>query len=161
VHRGRFEIEASGAANDVFRRCGLMKNPHSAIDPELLRLPDGLGRVARDKVYDHRQIIRYPRFVNRMPLDWIATACKLKGRAVHVALAIWDLSSLSKSSRVRLTKRQLGIFGVQRHSAYRALKQLEQASLITVERRNGRAPVVTIAGRYYFRPPSINSHVRG
>jgi hypothetical protein len=120
------------------------------INPEELRFSDDSGGFSQGKPHGNRQVIRYPRFVNRMPIEWIATACNLKGRAVHVALAIWDLSSLSKSRQVRLTKKQLRIFCVQRHSAYRALKELERAGLITVERKSGRAPQVTIDNRFFL-----------
>jgi len=68
-----------------------------------------------------------------------------------VALAIWDLSSLTKSRTVALAARHRDVFGVKRHSANRALRELEQAGLVTVERKIGRAPRVTIDKKFFPR----------
>ncbi len=61
------------------------------IDAERLKLRN--GAVITDisgKPDKRRPVIRqYPRFIASMPLEWIATACRLGGKAVHVALAIW------------------------------------------------------------------------
>jgi hypothetical protein len=114
------------------------------IDTESLRLPSGEAARLSNELHNSRPVVRYPRFVSSMPLEWVAAACKLPGKAVQVALAIWDLKSLNRSPKVLLTQKQLEIFGVLRHAAYRALRQLEAARLVIVERKSGRAPRVTV-----------------
>ena len=84
-----------------------------------------------------------------MPFGWVTSACALPGRSLHVALAIWDLVSLNKSPTIALTQKHLALFSVKRHTAYRALKHLEKAGLVTVERKPGRAPRVTVDKRYF------------
>ena len=79
-----------------------------------------------------------------IPLDWIEVAAKLPGKALHVALAIRYLAGMNKLNPFRLTHRTLMIFWVSRHAAYRALKALEEAGLINVERRPGKNPVITV-----------------
>lgn len=121
----------------------------SAINPESLKLPGREVFPLFSTLQNSRRVVQYSKFISTMPLEWATTACKLHGKAIHVALAIWLLSSLSKSQSIRLAQKQLETFGVSRYSAYRALRQLERAGLITVERKNGRAPRVTIADRLF------------
>ena len=77
-------------------------------------------------------------------LDWLVAAAKLPGKSLHVAIALSFLSGLTKSKSVRLTHATLDLFGVSRHSSYRALSQLESRGLVSVTRHPGRAPVVRL-----------------
>ena len=79
-----------------------------------------------------------------IPLDWLCKAAQLPGKSLQVALAIWFLSGLSNSATVRLGNSVLCEMGVDRHSKKRALTQLTNAQLISVQRSSGQAPVVTI-----------------
>jgi hypothetical protein len=55
-----------------------------------------------------------------------------------------------KKTRVVPVSNIIGLqFGLDRNAKYRALEWLENANLILVERRAGRAPIVTI-----LEPPS-------
>lgn len=79
-----------------------------------------------------------------IPFDWLARANTLPGKAGPVGLALWFLSGLRCSTTVQLTY-QVGILaGCRRQAIYEALKQLEQDGLITVIRRPGARPIVTI-----------------
>ena len=77
-----------------------------------------------------------------LQLEWIATAARLRGSALSVGIRLWFLAGLNRSSTVTLAG--MAEFGVTRWSAQRALKDLEQAGLVAVERRAGRKPIVTI-----------------
>ena len=79
-----------------------------------------------------------------IPLTWLIQAGLLPGKSLHIGIALWFLSGLQKSKQVSLTRSVLEMFGVRRHSAYRALKLLESSSLVEVKRQAGRSPVVTI-----------------
>lgn len=86
-----------------------------------------------------------------VPLAWLASASRLPGKSLHVALALWCLSGLMHTQRVQLTNVCSSHFGLDRCSKYRAIRWLEQAGLITVDRHVGRAPIVTIRAIYSGR----------
>lgn len=79
-----------------------------------------------------------------IPLAWIEVAAKLPGKVLHVALAIRYLAGMNKLNPFRLSSSTLMVFGVSRQAAYRGLKALEMAGLITVERHPGKNPVITV-----------------
>jgi hypothetical protein len=79
-----------------------------------------------------------------IPWTWIIQAAQLPGKALHVATVTWFLAGMKNSAVIRLSVSKLHMLGVRRHSAYRALKALEGAQLISVERHTGRSPIVTI-----------------
>ena len=80
----------------------------------------------------------------RVPVDWITAAAALPGRAVVVGLALRFKSGISKRRQVKVTRALLGKFGLDRHTGRRALKALEGAGLVTVDRGPGRSPIATI-----------------
>jgi hypothetical protein len=80
-----------------------------------------------------------------IPLDWLAEAAILPGKALHVGLLLWYLAGLNKRrGDLPLSPSQLPVFGLNRYSAYRGVIRLEAAGLVTVARQRGRAPRVTL-----------------
>ncbi len=79
-----------------------------------------------------------------VPLPWLMVAAQLPGKALAVGIALWFRSGLERSPTVSLPSTLLGLFGVDRHAKARALKALEEAALVAVERGNGKNPIVTI-----------------
>lgn len=79
-----------------------------------------------------------------IPLDWLTAAARLPGKSLQVAVAVWFLAGLHRSRVVPLSNKISNRFGLDRNSKYRALAWLEERRLITVERKIGRAPIVTI-----------------
>jgi hypothetical protein len=79
-----------------------------------------------------------------IPLDWLSRAAALPGRSLHVAIAVWFMAGLKKTNVVPISNVTSLQFGLDRNAKYRALDWLESANLIKVERRPGRAPIVTI-----------------
>jgi len=79
-----------------------------------------------------------------IPFAWLAEAARQPGRALHVAIALWFLSGMTKNRKVTLSGSVLRILGVKRHSGYRGLKCLEKANLLRVKRHSGRNPIVTL-----------------
>jgi hypothetical protein len=79
-----------------------------------------------------------------IPLHWLSRAAALPGRSLHVALAVWFMAGLKKTSIVPISNVTSLQFGLDRNAKYRGLEWLEKASLIAVERRAGCAPIVTI-----------------
>ncbi len=77
-------------------------------------------------------------------LDWLMTAAQLPGKSLHVGVALWAVGEWQKSRVIALSNITSLRFGLDRNAKYRALAWLEEAGLISVERRAGRAPLVTI-----------------
>lgn len=86
---------------------------------------------------------------HELPIDapavvWLSTAARLPGKSLNVAVALWVLSVLQKSRVIALSNVVSARFGLDRNSKYRGLAWLEQAGLVTIRRKLGRAPVVTL-----------------
>lgn len=82
-----------------------------------------------------------------IPLWWLAAAARLPGKALAVGIAIWYRAGRAKSDTVGGSWRLWAELGVDRSAMYRALRQLEAAGLIVVERSNGKNPVITLVRR--------------
>lgn len=86
-----------------------------------------------------------------VPLPWLESAARLPGKSLHAGVALWYAAGLARSSSVPLSNVAGDRFGLDRNAKYRALAWLEGAGLIQVERKLGRAPLVTIL---FLEPPS-------
>jgi hypothetical protein len=76
--------------------------------------------------------------------SWIERASRLPGKSLNVGLCLWRLAGATKSKIVKLSNSEVAALGVDCHAKLRALKQLEAAGLIQVERHRGSFPRVTI-----------------
>jgi len=79
-----------------------------------------------------------------IPLTWLEVAAGLPGKSLNAGIALWYAAGIARSASVPLSNIASQRFGLDRNSKYRALSWLEGAGLIRVERKLGRAPVVTI-----------------
>jgi hypothetical protein len=114
----------------------------SRFDLDRLRLRrnhrhEDIGRLLRLRKGEH--FLKGP-----VPLRWLEAAARLPGRSLHAGLALWYIAGLTRSPSVPLSNISGDKFGLDRNAKYRALGWLEKAGLVTVERKLGRAPVVTI-----------------
>jgi CRP-like cAMP-binding protein len=88
---------------------------------------------------------RKKRFIRGpIPLAWICSAAKQGGAALRVGLTLWYLRGLRNSPNVKLTTFALRPLNVSPRSKLRALQRLEAAGLVSVRRRTGVNPTVTI-----------------
>jgi hypothetical protein len=115
-------------------------------NPEFLALPKSAQRLSsrpsRQKPPHHRSNEKFLK--GPIPLNWLCHAAQLPGKSLHVGLAIWFLAGLNKSATVKLSQSVLNQMGVDRHSKARALKQLTNAKLISMQSAPGCAPVITV-----------------
>ena len=88
-----------------------------------------------------------------VPMDWFIVAARLPGRALHVGMMVWFLAGVTKSGAVDLSLSGMARIGVKRSTASRALWQLEQAGLVSVDRNSGRKPRVTLLSAPPQRAP--------
>ena len=87
-----------------------------------------------------------------LPFEWISRAARLPGSALAVGMCLWHLAGLRGThQRLALSTERLEPFGVSRHSKDRALRALLAAGLVTVERKRGRSPRVSLVTRQRSR----------
>lgn len=79
-----------------------------------------------------------------IPVNWFKTAMQKSTAAVRVGVVLWFLAGITTSREVKPTWQHYRLFGFSEQVAYRGLKDLESAGLITVKRHRGRCPVVTV-----------------
>jgi DNA-binding MarR family transcriptional regulator len=77
----------------------------------------------------------------------IKIATKLGGSCLAVLLAIFFRSNVTKARSVTLPGRLLDEFGIDTDAKLRALKRLEQAGLISVERRPGHSAIIKLRAK--------------
>lgn len=80
-----------------------------------------------------------------IPLEPLATASCLPGKALAVYIALRHQCDLVGKSTVSLPAALLRRFGVDRDAKARALRVLEQAGLVQVERATGRTARITLS----------------
>jgi hypothetical protein len=68
-------------------------------------------------------------------------------KALLVGLALWHLKKLRQADTFIVSNLMLQEWGVQPDAKNRALRALERASLIRVERRGKRSPLVTLIAK--------------
>jgi hypothetical protein len=71
-------------------------------------------------------------------------AARLPGKSLHLAIALQLAAFDQRKREVQLGNVAWQRFGVDRNAKYRSLTWMEGARLIAVERKIGRAPIVTI-----------------
>jgi DNA-binding transcriptional ArsR family regulator len=79
-----------------------------------------------------------------VPVSWLCQAGRLGVKALLVGLALWHLKGLRKSDTFVVSNLMLRDWDIQADAKTRALRKLEMAGLITVERRGKRSPQVTL-----------------
>ncbi len=79
-----------------------------------------------------------------IPLVYLQRAAVLRGKALAVYICITHQCDLTGRSTVTLPKSLLAEFGVSRDAKARALRELERAGLVSVEREPGRSVRVTL-----------------
>ena len=89
------------------------------------------------------------------PIDvaWVLQARRFGVTALLVGLALWHIKGLRKSDTFVVSNLMLREWGIQPDAKRRALRSLERAGLIKVERREKRSPQVTLCSPPARKPP--------
>lgn len=118
-------------------------------DPSCLRLDnEGLKRSQGATRRGRRASPIQGKFIAG-PIDvpWVVQASRLGVKALLVGLALWHLKKLRQADAFTVSNLMLQEWGVQPDAKSRALRALEKAGLITVERRGKRSPRVALIVR--------------
>ncbi len=76
--------------------------------------------------------------------DWLVQAAALRGKALHLAVALAWLAATRNSAGVSLTRRTLAKWSISRDACYANLRSLQDAQLVRVWRLPGRAAHVIL-----------------
>ena len=79
-----------------------------------------------------------------IPWSWITCAMRLPGKALHVAVVLWQEAGFRKSRNVKFRMSKIERVGFTRWTARRALVHLEEAKLIKIDRKPGQLLQVEI-----------------
>jgi len=121
-----------------------MRQALDPFDPDSLRLSSTAIPATRPKpakLPRHRPgewFLRGP-----IPWPWLDAAARLPGKALALSLVLWREAGRRRSRTVKLCLRWAGL-GVKEAAARRALRNLEAAALVRVQRKPGRGLEVTI-----------------
>ena len=91
-----------------------------------------------------RKIQKRRRHFIMVPLTWVERLIGATGQTYRVALLLLYMSWKNRGAPTKLPNGMLRIDGISRQSKWRALGDLEQRGLITVERRPRRSPTVRL-----------------
>lgn len=100
-------------------------------------------------------------FIHQMPIVWLNKIPGNKlGYTYKVALYIWFIKGLKKNhEHLLVTHREINFyFPVPRWALTRALKELEEYRMITVNRSVGKSPTVTVLCEEYYEQYPVKKH---
>jgi DNA-binding transcriptional ArsR family regulator len=115
-------------------------------DPSSLRLnQDGVRRSQASTRRGRRaSAIRGKFIAGPIDVSWVVQAKRLGATPLLVGLALWYLKKLRQADTFMVSNLMLQEWGVQPDAKGRALRALERAGLIRVERCGKRSPHVTL-----------------
>jgi DNA-binding transcriptional ArsR family regulator len=115
-------------------------------DPSRLRLDEsGATRWQGDSRQGRRTSPIGGKFIaGPVDVSWVCQAGHLGIKALLVGLALWHLKGLRKADTFIVSNLMVQDWGIQPDAKSRALRALEKAGLIRIERRGKRSPRVTL-----------------
>ena len=84
------------------------------------------------------------RYIKVIPMPWVSEAVKLPYSAVRVGLACWFMDGCNKQNPFTLSRATCQQFSISKWDKHRGLRQLENASLIKIQRLPGRASLIAM-----------------
>jgi DNA-binding transcriptional ArsR family regulator len=121
-------------------------NTNTNWDPSSLRLDQDGARRSQGGTRRGRQVspIRGKFIAGPVDVKWVCQASQLGVKALLVGLALWHLKGLRKTDTFIVSNLMVQEWDIQPDAKSRALRALEKAGLIRIERRGKRSPQVTI-----------------
>ena len=106
-----------------------------------------LGGVSAGALHSapHRPPVKGRFLRGPIPLDWLGRAATARGRALHVAIAIWFRVGLLKGTQwVTVPASVRDSLGIDRYAFRRGLRALEHAGLVQLLVREGRPTLIAL-----------------
>ena len=79
-----------------------------------------------------------------IPLSWLTEAMALPGKTGYVGLCLWFQRGLKNCETFKFSHIAARQFYLGRRAVAQGLQRLEQVGLITIEKRPGCAPIITM-----------------
>ena len=119
---------------------------NSTWDPSSLRLdPHGVKRSQGGARRGRRAPpIRGKFIAGPIDVQWVVQAKRLGATPLLVGMALWHLKKLRQADTFTVSNLMLQEWGIQPDAKSRAVRALERAGLIRVDRRGKRSPRVTL-----------------
>jgi DNA-binding transcriptional ArsR family regulator len=121
-------------------------NNNATWDPTQLQLNHGGAAGSQGSVHRGRRAspIRGKFIAGPVDVSWVCQASRLGVKALLVGLSLWHLRGLRRSDTFIVSNLMVREWGIEPDAKSRALRTLEKAGLIAVERRGKRNPLVTL-----------------
>jgi DNA-binding transcriptional ArsR family regulator len=118
----------------------------NAWDPSYLRLDQTGAARLQGGTRRGRKVapIRGKFIAGPVDVSWVCRASRLGVKALLVGLALWHLKGLKRSDSFIVSNLRMQEWDIKPDAKSRALRKLEEAGLITIERRGKRSPRVTL-----------------
>jgi hypothetical protein len=116
--------------------------------------PESVTEVETEWSRRRKKVSRAKLYVCPVAVSDIKIAVELGGSCLAVLLAILFRADTTKRRGPRLTlpTDTIALFGINKSSKQRALKRLEQAKLIEVQRSPGHSPIIKLRTARHARP---------
>jgi hypothetical protein len=114
------------------------------MDLEKFRLPSSMTRPipSPKRPPRHRQGEQFLK--GPIPWSWLERAGGLPGKALQVAMRLWQEAGFTKRRTVRFRLTAMRCMKIGPQAARRGLRNLEQAGLVSVHRKPGKSLEVTL-----------------
>lgn len=80
-----------------------------------------------------------------IPLNWLHAALKLGDKSGHLAWVLWFLAGITGKNPIRVTSALCKEFHISPRTTARLLERFAKAGLLSLDRRRGRGPDVTLS----------------
>ena len=121
-----------------------LTNNSSNWDPRSLRLDQVTGSQGSSRHGRRVSPVKGKFIAGPIQVSWVCQASKLGVKTLLVGLALWHIKGLRKSNTFIVSNLMLRDWGIQADAKGRALRKLERAGLLAVERQGKRSPQVTL-----------------
>jgi hypothetical protein len=123
-------------------------------DPDNLRAPAvQLAAICRPPRHPPRHRKGEAFLKGPIPWPWLERACRLTGKALHVALLLWREAGCTRNRTVALCLARAAALGMHPDTAKRGLRALAAAGLVSIHHRPGKALEVTLLDAPADNPP--------
>jgi len=121
-------------------------NSNMSWDPDCLRLDQrrDLGSQGRSRTGRQVSPIQGKFIAGPLDVAWLCKAKPLGATPLLVGLALWYLKGLRKTNTFIVSNILMKEWGVSPDAKSRALRKLEEAGLIAIERRGKRSPQISL-----------------
>jgi DNA-binding transcriptional ArsR family regulator len=84
------------------------------------------------------------KFIFAADVSWVCAASRLGVTALLLGMLLWHLRGLRRSDSFLVSNLMASEWGIEPDAKARALRKLERAGLVAIERRGKRSPQVTL-----------------